>query len=68
MLKFLTDLLGYGGAVAILVFGLIIIDRAAMIPIWLGKLCCRYLDWRDARRAPRAWQPGGYRMRGVTRY
>lgn len=68
MWKALTELLTYGGIAALFVFGLIIIDRAAMIPVWLGQICCRFLDWRDARRRPRGWQPGGFRMRGVTRY
>jgi hypothetical protein len=67
MLKFLTDLLAYGGAVALFVFGIIFIDRFWAIMDWACGLCVRFLDWRDARRKPRGWRPGGYRVGGVTR-
>jgi len=67
MPRYVLDILTVLGGVALLILALVIGDLLSRSPELIGRSVVAALDWRDARRKPRQWQPGGYRVKGVRR-
>lgn len=66
-MNFLADVLTLCLLVGALVAALAALDLISRTPELLARAYSSARAWRDSRRNPQPWKPGGYRVKGVRR-